>query len=407
MTRDCHAGICGSRGLRCPRPPGGPSAHGPRWTGALATLATADPEAFCVTDRTPTTGLGSTRRMLPPVAFFTVESSRLPWGDAVRILGADSWPGMPLASAREKAEIIMNANPAANIVLVHGGFVDGSGWRPVYDLLTKDGYRVAVVQNPTLSLQGDAAATRLIADAQGGPVVLVGHSYGGAVISEAGTDPNVAALVYIAAFAPDKDESVNSLIGGFPQDGPQPPILPPKDGFLFLDRDKFHESFAGDLPADLAAFMADSQVPWGLDAIGEPVTDPGWRAKPSWYLVTTEDRMIPPPAQRTMAQRAGSTVAEVAASHSVYVSQPAGWLSSSSRPCPPSPRSSNCGTRLYCTDKPPQPRPRCSFAQPQSGSQARPIPRDREGRRLRNQGSRTSVTAVRGDAESAHCDPSC
>lgn len=217
----------------------------------------------------------------------------------------------------------MNANPAADIVLVHGGFADGSGWRPVYDLLTKDGYRVAVVQNPTLSLQGDAAATRLIVDAQGGPVVLVGHSYGGAVISEAGTDPNVAALVYIAAFAPDKDESVNSLIGGFPQDGPQPPILPPKDGFLFLDRDKFHESFAGDLPADLTAFMADSQVPWGVDATGGPVTDPGWRTKPSWYLVTTEDRMIPPPAQRTMAQRAGATVAEVAASHSVYVSQPA------------------------------------------------------------------------------------
>jgi pimeloyl-ACP methyl ester carboxylesterase len=143
---------------------------------------------------------------------------------------------MPLASAREKEEIIMNANPAATIVLVHGGFVDGSGWRPLYDLLTQDGYHVAVVQNPTLSLQGDAAATRLIIDAQDGPVVLVGHSYGGAVISEAGTDPNVAALVYICAFAPDKDESVNTLIAGFPADGPQPPILPPRDGFLFLDR---------------------------------------------------------------------------------------------------------------------------------------------------------------------------
>jgi pimeloyl-ACP methyl ester carboxylesterase len=216
----------------------------------------------------------------------------------------------------------MNANPAANVVLVHGGFVDGSGWRAVYDLLTQDGYRVAVVQNPTLSLQGDAAATRLIIDAQDGPVVLVGHSYGGAVITEAGTEQNVTALVYVCAFAPDKDESVNTLIGGFPAEGPQPPILPPRDGFLFLDRDKFHASFAGDLPADLAAFMADSQAPWGVDALGGPVTDPAWRVKPSWYLVTTEDQMIPPAAQRTMSQRTGSTVVEVAASHSVYVSQP-------------------------------------------------------------------------------------
>ena len=225
--------------------------------------------------------------------------------------------------ARERERIIMNANPAANIVLVHGGFADGSGWRAVYDLLTQDAYHVAVVQNPTLSLEGDAAATRLIIDAQHGPVVLVGHSYGGAVITEAGTDQNVAALVYICAFAPDKDESVNTLLAGFPPDAPQPPILPPTDGFLFLDRDKFHASFAGDVPAEEAAFMADSQVPWGVDALGGPVTEPAWQTKPSWYLVTTEDRMIPPAAQRTMSQRIGSTVVEVAASHSVYVSQPA------------------------------------------------------------------------------------
>jgi pimeloyl-ACP methyl ester carboxylesterase len=221
----------------------------------------------------------------------------------------------------------MNANPVANVVLVHGGFVDGSGWRPVYDLLKQDGYQVAVVQNPPLSLQGDAAAARLIIDAQDNPVVLVGHSYGGAVITEAGTDQNVAALVYICAFAPDMDESVNTLLAGFPPDAPQPPILPPRDGFLFLDRDKFHASFADDLPADLAAFMADSQVPWGVDALGGPVTDPAWRGKPSWYMVTTEDRMIPPAAQRTMSQRTGSTVVEVAASHSVYVSQPAAVVS--------------------------------------------------------------------------------
>jgi pimeloyl-ACP methyl ester carboxylesterase len=217
----------------------------------------------------------------------------------------------------------MNANPAASVVLVHGGFADGSGWRGVYDLLTQDGYRVAVVQNPTLSLAGDAAAARLIIGAQDGPVVLVGHSYGGAVISEAGTHPNVAALVYICAFAPDAGESVNTLLAGFPQEGPQPPILPPRDGFLFLDREKFPASFAGDLPAGLAAFMADAQVPWGVDALRGQVSEPAWRAKPSWYLVTTEDKMIPPAAQRTMSGRAGSTTVEVAASHSVYVSQPA------------------------------------------------------------------------------------
>src|SRR6476646_8310495 len=216
---------------------------------------------------------------------------------------------------------------ARNVVLVHGGFVDGSGWQGVHDALTADGYRVAIVQNPTLSLEDDAAVTRRVIDELDGPVVLVGHSYGGAVITEAGLHDKVAALVYIAAFAPDKGESVNTLIAGFPADGPQPPILPPRDGFLFLDRDKFHASFAADLPAGLAAFMADSQVPWGVDALGGPVTDPAWRAKPSWYMVTTEDRMIPAAAQRTMSQRAGSTVVEVAASHSVYVSQPAAVVS--------------------------------------------------------------------------------
>jgi pimeloyl-ACP methyl ester carboxylesterase len=209
-----------------------------------------------------------------------------------------------------------------NVVLVHGGFVDGSGWEGVYGILRKDGYNVSVVQNPTLSLEGDAAATKLIVDAQSEPVILVGHSYGGAVITEAGTDPNVAAIVYIAGFAPDEGESVNTLIADPPPDAPVPPILPPQDGFLFLDRDKFHASFAADLDADEAAFMADSQVPWGVDALGGTISEPAWRTKPSWYLLTTEDRMIPPPAQQMMSGRAGSTVEEVAASHSVYVSQP-------------------------------------------------------------------------------------
>jgi pimeloyl-ACP methyl ester carboxylesterase len=215
------------------------------------------------------------------------------------------------------------ASARPTVVLVHGGFVDGSGWQGVYDLLKADGYRVCVVQNPTLSLAGDVAATSWVIDAQDGPVVLVGHSYGGAVITEAGRHRDVAALVYIAAFVPDKDESVNALIGGFPADGPQPPILPPRDGFLLLDQEKFPASFAGDVPAEQAAFMADSQVPWGVDALGGQITEPAWRAKPSWYLVTTEDRMIPPAAQRTMSERAGSTVIEVSGSHAIYVSQPA------------------------------------------------------------------------------------
>jgi pimeloyl-ACP methyl ester carboxylesterase len=209
-----------------------------------------------------------------------------------------------------------------NVVLVHGGFVDGSGWESVYSLLKKDDYNVAIVQNPTISLAGDVAATKLVINEQDGPVILVGHSYGGAVITEAGIDPKVVGLVYITAFAPDKGESVHSLIKDPPPDAPAPPILPPNDGFLFLDKSKFHESFAGDVEADKAAFMADSQVPWGVQALGGEISEPAWRSKPSWYLLATEDRMIPPPAQRFMSARAGSTVVEVAGSHAIYVSQP-------------------------------------------------------------------------------------
>jgi pimeloyl-ACP methyl ester carboxylesterase len=179
-----------------------------------------------------------------------------------------------------------------------------------------------VVQHPTRSLEQDAAYTRQVIDNLDGPVILAGHSYGGAVITEAGLDDKVASLVYVAAFAPDKGESVNTLIAGFPTDGPQPPILPPTDGFLFLDRDKFHASFAGDLPAGQAAFMADSQLPWGVNALGGTISEASWRIKPSWYLLTTEDRMIPPSVQRAMAERTGATVTEVPASHSVYVSKP-------------------------------------------------------------------------------------
>ena len=209
-----------------------------------------------------------------------------------------------------------------NIVLVHGGFVDGSGWQAVYRLLTRDGFNVSVVQNPTHSLEGDVAVTHQVLDSQDGPSVLVGHSYGGAVITEAGRHDGVAALVYIAAFAPDKDESVGTLIADPAPGAPVPPILPPQDGFLFLDREKFAASFAGDVPPEDARFMADSQVPWGLGALNGTVTEAAWRAKPSWYLVATDDRMIPPPAQRAMAERTGATVGEVAGSHAIYVSQP-------------------------------------------------------------------------------------
>ena len=209
-----------------------------------------------------------------------------------------------------------------NVLLIHGGFVDGSGWQGVYDLLKKDGYTVSIVQNPTTSLTDDVAVTKRMLAAQNGPSILVGHSYGGVVVTEAGTDPRVEGLVYIAAFAPDRGESVSSLIQS-PQPGaPVPPILPPQDGFLFLDRSKFRASFAADVNAEAAAFMADSQVPWGLDALNGAVSEPAWKLKPSWYLVATDDKMIPPNAQRAMSKRAGSTVAEVRGSHAVYVSQP-------------------------------------------------------------------------------------
>jgi pimeloyl-ACP methyl ester carboxylesterase len=209
-----------------------------------------------------------------------------------------------------------------NVVLVHGGFVDGSGWQGVYDVLRADGFNVGVVQNQTLSLESDVETTHNVLDLQDGPAILVGHSYGGAVITEAGRHDRVAGLVYIAALAPDTGESVNALIADPPPGAPVPPILPPQDGFLFLDRDKFADSFAADVPATLAAFMADSQVPWGVEALNGAVSEAAWRSKPSWYLVATDDRMIPPPAQRAMSERAGSTVIEASGSHSIYVSQP-------------------------------------------------------------------------------------
>ena len=209
-----------------------------------------------------------------------------------------------------------------NVVLVHGGFVDGSGWEGVYKALKRNGYVVSIVQNPTLSLADDVAVTKRTLATQSGPVILVGHSYGGAVITEAGNDPKVVGLVYVAAFAPDKGESVSALIKNPPPGAPVPPILPPQDGYLFLDKAKFAASFAADVSPDAAAFMADSQVPWGVEALGGTISEAAWKTKPSWYLITTDDKMIPPDAQRAMSTRAGSTVVEVKGSHAVYVSQP-------------------------------------------------------------------------------------
>jgi pimeloyl-ACP methyl ester carboxylesterase len=218
------------------------------------------------------------------------------------------------------ADIASAALPA--VVLVHGGFVDGSGWEDVYKMLKKDGYNVSIVQNSTSSLADDVAATKRVIAAQNMPVVLVGHSYGGVVITEAGNDPKVAGLVYIAAFAPDKGESVAALIKDPVPGAPVPPILPPQDGYLSLDRAKFAASFAADLPKEKADFMANSQVPWGLEALNGAISEPAWKTKPSWYLVATDDKMIPPPAQQFMSKRAASTVVEVRGSHAVYVSKP-------------------------------------------------------------------------------------
>jgi pimeloyl-ACP methyl ester carboxylesterase len=214
------------------------------------------------------------------------------------------------------------SNASAAVVLVHGGFVDGSGWEDVYRILKKDGYQVSIVQNPTTSLADDVAATKRVVAAQKAPVVLVGHSYGGVVITEAGNQPGVAALVYIAAFAPDKGESVAALIKDPPPGAPVPPILPPQDGYLLLDTSKFAASFAADLPREKAEFMANSQLPWGVQALTGEISEPAWKAKPSWYLVATDDRMIPPAAQRAMSKRAGSAVSESPGSHAIYVSQP-------------------------------------------------------------------------------------
>jgi pimeloyl-ACP methyl ester carboxylesterase len=215
-----------------------------------------------------------------------------------------------------------NSQNVKDVVIVHGAFADGSGWQSVYRILTKQAYSVTVVQDPTISLEDDVARTKRVIDAQDGPVILVGHSYGGAVISQAGSDPKVVGLVYIAAFALDNGESVGSWIKNWPPGVPAPPVSPPQDGFLLLDREKFPAAFAADVKPDVAEFMASSQVPWGMAAVNGVITDAAWKTKPSWYLLTTEDHMIPPDTERFMAKRAGSKVVEIKASHAVFLSHP-------------------------------------------------------------------------------------
>lgn len=227
------------------------------------------------------------------------------------------------------ATLMMAGSPAhaatekpVSIVLVHGAFVDGSGWKSVYDALSKDGYEVLVVQNPTVTLDGDAEATRQVIARARHPVVLVGHSYGGAVITQAGDDPKVQSLVYIAAFAPDVGESVFELASK-PHPGEESaPLLPPADGYLLVDPAKFPTAFAADVDSSTTQFMNASQVPWGLGAVQFKLTKAAWKAKPVHYMLTLADHMVPPSAQRAMATRAKARIVEVQSSHAVMLSHP-------------------------------------------------------------------------------------
>jgi pimeloyl-ACP methyl ester carboxylesterase len=227
-----------------------------------------------------------------------------------------------LASAAALAMAVA-AGPASaadaikNVVLVHGAWADGSGWRPIYDILVKDGFNVSIVQNPLTSLTDDVAAVDQVLARQDGPVILVGHSYGGSVITEAGDDPKVAGLVYVEAFAPDAGESTFGLL---PKDAAPPPIEPSADGFAFFNKDAFVVAFADSVDPETAKFMADSQVPIAIVEAGSaPLTVAAWKTKPSWYQVGAADHIIPPDAQRLMAARAGSTVVEVPGGHLAFI----------------------------------------------------------------------------------------
>ena len=214
-----------------------------------------------------------------------------------------------------------SAEPVKNVVLVHGAFADGSGWRAVADILQHDGYSVSVVQEPETSLADDAAATKRVIERVNAPLILVGHSYGGAVITEAGNELQVRGLVYVAAFQPDTGETLGSLLQKMPPAGNS--TIPAGEGYVIVDPKAFHADFAADLPANEANFMAISQVPISTSAFGTPITNAAWRNKPSWYAVATQDREINPDLERFMAKRAGSTTIEVKGSHAIYMSQPA------------------------------------------------------------------------------------
>jgi pimeloyl-ACP methyl ester carboxylesterase len=216
----------------------------------------------------------------------------------------------------------MSKNKEVSVVLVHGAFVDAAGWEGVYATLKKDGYDVSVVQNTTLSLEDDVALTKQAIAAQKNDVILVGHSYGGAVITEAGNDPKVAGLVYIAAWVPDAGESISTLLKTLPPDAPAPPILPPEDGLLYIDEARFRAAFAADVDPDKAAFMADAQLGWGVKALSGVISEAAWKTKPSWSLVTTDDKMIPPETQRSMSERAGADIVEQKGSHAIFLSNP-------------------------------------------------------------------------------------
>ncbi|TGN43385.1 alpha/beta hydrolase [Paracoccus liaowanqingii] len=214
-----------------------------------------------------------------------------------------------------------SAEPIRNVVLVHGAFADGSGWRGVYDELTSRGYAVSIVQNPLTSFADDVAATRRVLNRQDGPVILVGHSYGGSVITEAGTDPIVAGLVYVAAFAPEVGQSTLDQYNEVP---PPPNFVPEEqpDGFAYLKADLFRAGFAGDTDEADAEFLRDAQVPIAMAALAEPVTVAAWKNKPSWYVVATEDGAIDPQLLRSTARRIGATMTEVPGSHVVFLTQP-------------------------------------------------------------------------------------
>ena len=235
-------------------------------------------------------------------------------------------PNKPIAAAAAAVALLSaavapaRAEPIKNVVLVHGAFADGSGWRGVADILREDGYTVSIVQEPETSLADDVAATNRILDRQSGPAVLVGHSYGGAVITEAGANAHVASLVYVAAFAPDEGEKLGALLGSIAPAANS--IAPTADGYLMVDPAKFPADFAADLPPAEARFMAISQVPINASTFETPITAPAWKTRPSYGIVATQDRMINPDLERSMYQRAGAKVTEIKGSHVVFFSQP-------------------------------------------------------------------------------------